>query len=85
MKDKAMQVLVRTASINNRCYRVTRIGEEATIWLCRYEGLWRAIKTMPLIDFEDWAVSKNLLGAEDGGFALLSDLVAQVPEAVDTE
>lgn len=85
MKDKSMTVLVRTANINDACYRVTKSGEEATIWLCRYNGLWRAVKTMPLFDFEEWAVSMNLLGAVDGGYALLSDLVAQVPEKVDTE
>lgn len=82
---KEIRTLLTTASVNDVVYRVTTTGQQATVWRCRCNGLWRPLKEMPLVDFEDWAVAANLLGSVDGGHALLSDLVGKVPEAVDTE
>lgn len=82
-RDKSERVLVKTEAVNDEVYRVTKNGDVATVWRCRSSGVWRELKEMPLEEFEAWAVGVNLLGAQDGGFALLSALVERVEEKVN--
>jgi hypothetical protein len=82
-KDKSERVILKTESVNDEVYRVTKNGEVATVWRCRSNGVWRELKAMPLDEFEAWAVKVNLLGATEGGFGLLSALVGKVEEEVN--
>jgi hypothetical protein len=81
-KDKSERVLIRTESVDDEVYRVTKNDDVATIWRCRFSGVWRDVKTMPLLEFEVWAVKVGLLNAADGGHALLSSLAGKVGEKV---
>ena len=82
-KEKSERMLLRTESVNDEVYRVTKNGDVATIWRCRANGIWRQLKEMPLDEFETWAVKVNLLGSADGGYALLSTLAGKVEEKVN--
>lgn len=81
-REKSERVLIRTESVNDEVYRVTKNGEVATIWRCRFSGVWREVKTMPLLEFEVWAVKVGLLNAPDVGHALFSSLAGKVGEKV---
>jgi hypothetical protein len=85
MKDKykSERVILKTESVNDEVYRVTKNGDVATVWRCRANGVWRELKQMPLEEFEAWAVRENLLGLSDGGYALLSTLAGKVEEEVN--
>lgn len=85
MKDKykSERVIFKTESVNDEVYRVTKNGDVATVWRCRANGVWRELKQMPLEEFEAWAVRENLLGSNDGGYALLSTLAGKVEEEVN--
>lgn len=82
-RDKSERVLVRTETVDDVMYRVTKNGEVATVWRCRGNGVWRELRQMPLDEFEAWAVKAKLLGASDGGYALLSSLVGEAKVKVN--
>lgn len=82
-KEKSERVLYRTEAVGDEMLRVTKNGDVATIWRCRFSGVWREVKTMPLLEFEVWAVKVGLLNAPDGGYALLSSLAVKVGEKVN--